>query len=202
MPVNKALRQKAEDLGITVDSRWSDTTIQQKIDEKEADNAAMGPGGIIPGTGVEGKDGETGPSKEAIMGAAVYDGKVLSTEATPKAIKAGVVAGDEKAQLVVKANQLGITVDDKWDANRLRGEIQFSREGRADLQVKGAVPPGEIADVNFDPATKADKQGKMQPGVIAPEPVEIPGVTIAGEPAVSVSGPTGGAVAKSTVVSA
>ena len=34
MAVNKDLRKKAEELGITVDSRWSDTTIQARIDEK------------------------------------------------------------------------------------------------------------------------------------------------------------------------
>jgi hypothetical protein len=195
MMMDAKLREKAAQLGITVDSRWSDTVIQAKIDEKEADNKAAGDGGIIPGLT------EDGPSKQAIAGAAVSDeGKVMATEATPKAVHGGVVAGDEKGLLITKANQLNILVDDKWDVARLRAEIQMAREGRADLQVKGAKPPSEYSDVNFDPATKADKKG-VQPGIIAAPTVTVPGVTIAGEPAVAVAGPTGGAVAKSAVVS-
>lgn len=195
--MDKALRKKAEDLGITVDSRWSDTTLQQRIDEKEADNKAAGPGGIIPGTGV---DDDAEQSKEALAGAAVYNGKVLPTEASPKAVKAfGAGFADELTRLKNKAFSLLVEVDDKWDVERLRGEIQFAREGRADLQVKGAVPPAEICDVNYDPATKEDKKGKMVPGVIQPEPTSIPGVTIAGQPAVAASAQTGGAVAASSV---
>ena len=193
------LRKEAEDLGITVDSRWSDTTIQARIDEKKADNKAMGPGGIVPGSGV---DDDKGPSKENIAGAAVDDkGNVLPTEATPKAIKSGVGGLDEKGRLALKASQLNIIVDDKWDAGRLRGEIQMAREGRADLQVKGAIPPAEWQDVNYDAATKADKLGK-QAGITPVEPIKIAGVTIAGEPAVMVPAPASGAVAASTVVSA
>ena len=200
MAVNKELRKKAEDLGVTVDPRWSDTTIQQKIEEKEADKEAMGKGGIIPGSGVD--DDKQGPSKENAAGAAVDDkGKVLPTEATPKAVKGGGVPADEKARLVLKASQLNIMVDDKWDAGRLRGEIQMAREGRADLQVKGAIPPGEWQDVNYDPATKADKLGK-QAGITPVEPVKIAGVTIAGEPAVMVPSPATGAVPASSVISA
>ena len=82
------LRKEAEDLGITVDSRWSDTTIQARIDEKKADNKAMGPGGIVPGSGV---DDNKGPSKENIAGAAIDDkGNVLATEATPKRSRVGL----------------------------------------------------------------------------------------------------------------
>ena len=198
MAVNKDLRKKAEELGVSVDPRWSDATIQQKIDEKEADKEVMGKGGFIPGSSVE---DNAGPSKEALAGAAVYDGKVLPTEATPKAVKAGGAALDEKSRLIAKALQLLVEVDDKWDEARLRGEIQFAREGRADLQVKGAIPPAEICAVDYDPATKADKQGKI-PGVVAPQTVDIPGVTIAGQPAVAIAGPTGGAVAKTAVVPA
>ena len=82
----------------------------------------------------------------------------------------------------------------------MRGEIQMAREGRADLQVKGAIPPAEYSDVNYDPATKADKLGK-QAGVTPVEPVKIAGVTIAGEPAVMVPSPATGAVPASAVVS-
>ena len=199
MAVNKELRKKAEDLGVTVDPRWSDTTLQARIDEKEADNEALGPGGIVPGSGVE---DDTGPSKENIAGAAIDDkGKVLATEATPKAVKSGVGGLDEKGRLALKASQLNIMVDDKWDASRLRGEIQMARDGRADLQVKGAIPPAEWCDVNFDAGTKADKLGK-QAGITPVEPIKIAGVTIAGEPAVMVPAPASGAVAASTVVSA
>jgi hypothetical protein len=150
---------------------------------------------IIPGSGVE--DGAL-PSKEALAGAAVYDGKVLPTEATPKAMKAGLGGLDDKGKLQLKASQLNVIVDDQWDEARLRGEIQMAREGRADLQVKGAVPPAEMSDVNSDPATKLDKQAAT-PGVIPASAVavDIPGVTIAGEPAVAVTGASGGAVPKS-----
>ena len=195
MAVNKELRQEAEDLGIAVDSRWSETTLRERIDEKKADNEITGKSNIVPAAGAT----YPGPKKEALMGAAVDDkGNVLQTEPTPKAIKGGLPAAGEKALLVAKALQLNIIVDDKWDADRLRGEIQMARMGRADLQVKGAVPPGEWSDVEFDPATKADKQGKLQPGVIVAEPTKVPGVTIAGEPAVV--GATGGAVPQSAVV--
>ena len=195
MAVNKQLRKEAEDLGIAVDSRWSETTLRERIDEKKADNEAAGPDGIVPSAG----GSYPGPSKENIAGAAMDDkGNVLPTEATPKAVKGGAGGLDEKGRLRAKASQLNILVDDKWDEARLRGEIQMARQGRADLQVKGAVPPGEWGDVDFDPATKADKLGKL-PGLTPIEPVKIPGVTIAGEPAVAMPGAVGGAVAASTV---
>lgn len=56
-----------------------------------------------------------------------------------------------------KAIELHVAVDPEWDEDRLRAEIQIAREGRADLQVKGAVPPGEMSDPNYDSATKSDK---------------------------------------------
>lgn len=81
---------------------------------------------------------------------------MLATEDTPKATKAGVII-DAKTRLIIAAEELGIEVDDQWDEARLRAEIQLAREGRADLQVKGAVPPAEYADVDYDPATAANK---------------------------------------------
>lgn len=148
------LRSEAESLGISVDSRWSDITLQSKIDEKKADNDAAGTAGIIGGT-------NDGPSKEAAQGAPVSDdGDRLKVEATPKAIhSASLPIIDDKTRLIVKAQELNITVDPTWDEDRLRGEIQMAREGRADLQVKGAVPPAGYGDPNYDPATKKDKDG-------------------------------------------
>lgn len=152
--MDSKLRSEAEAIGISVDSRWSDTTLRQKIDEKKADNSAAGTSGIIPGT-------NDGPSKEASSGAAMTDdGSKLKTEATPKAVHSGdAVNTDEKASLIQTATELNILVDDSWDVWRLRGEIQMAREGRADLQVKGAVPPKEYGNVDYDQATKADKAG-------------------------------------------
>lgn len=137
------LKKQAEDLGIKVDDRWSDATLQAKIDAKRADN---------------GDNGASGPSAAAASGAPVSDdGDKLKTEPTPKAQKAGVIL-DAKTLLQAKAIELNIEVDPDWDEDRLRGEIQIAREGRADLQVKGAVPPAGMADPDYDKATKADKE--------------------------------------------
>lgn len=98
-----------------------------------------------------------GPSKDAAAGAPVSDeGTTLKTEATPKAVKSGVKL-DEKTLLQAKAIELHVEVDPEWNEDRLRAEIQIAREGRADLQVKGAVPSKGMGDVNYDSATKADK---------------------------------------------
>lgn len=138
------LKQQAEKLGIKVDDRWSDATLQAKIAAAQQSD------------GVTGADVD-GPSKEAASGAPVSDdGAKLKTEATPKAVRSGVVL-DEKTLLQAKAIELHIEVDPEWDEARLRAEIQIAREGRADLQVKGAVPPAEMGDPNYDSATKADK---------------------------------------------
>lgn len=138
------LKQTAKDLGIKVDDRWSDETLKAKIAEAQAS-------GDKSGADVG------GPSKEAAAGLPVTDdGEELATEATPKAKKAGVIL-DEKTMLQAKAIELLIEVDPEWDEDRLRSEIQVAREGRADLQVKGAVPKAEMADTNYDSATKADK---------------------------------------------
>lgn len=99
-----------------------------------------------------------GPSKEALGGAPLADdGAKLKTEATPKAAKAGLTL-DELTLLRAKALELNIVVDEDWDEARLRGEIQQAREGRADLQVKGVIPPKEMSDPDYDLATKADKE--------------------------------------------
>ncbi len=98
-----------------------------------------------------------GPSAAAASGAPVADdGTKLKTEPTPKALKSNVVL-DEKTMLQAKAIELHVEVDPEWDEDRLRAEIQIAREGRADLQVKGAVPPKGMGDEDYDPATKADK---------------------------------------------
>lgn len=130
--------------GDEADARWSDATLRKKVDEAKAEQ------------GVTGADAD-GPSKEAASGAPVSDdGETLETEPTPKSIKSGVVL-DEKTLLQAKAIELHVEVDPEWDEDRLRAEIQIAREGRADLQVKGAVPPAEYGDKNYDSATKQDK---------------------------------------------
>src|SRR5688500_13771897 len=99
--MDNKLRKEAEELGIAVDSRWSDTTLRQKIDEKKADNAAAGTAGIIGGT-------NEGPSKEAALGAPLSDeGDRLKVEASPKAVhSASLPFIDEKIRLIVKAEEL------------------------------------------------------------------------------------------------
>lgn len=130
--------------GEDADARWSDATLKKKVDEAKAEQ------------GVSGADAD-GPSKEAAAGAPVSDeGEQLDTEPTPKALKSGVVL-DEKTMLQAKAIELHVEVDPDWDEDRLRAEIQIAREGRADLQVKGAVPPAEYGDKDYDSATKQDK---------------------------------------------
>lgn len=139
------LKAQAEALNIEVNGRWSDETLQKKIDEAKA------------AKGDAGASTNAGPSAAAAAGAAVADdGTKLKTEATPKATKAGVTI-DAKTRLIITAEELNIEVDENWDEDRLRAEIQMAREGRADLQVKGAVPPAEYGKVDFDPATKGDK---------------------------------------------
>lgn len=149
------LKAQAEKLGIEVNGRWSDDTLQKKIDEAKAEKGAnFGGKGDHDG---DGKDGGAAPSQAAIAGAPVADdGTELKTEATPKAAKATVTI-DAKTRLIITAEELNIVVDENWDEARLRGEIQMALEGRADLQVKGAIPPAEYGKVDFDPATQGDK---------------------------------------------
>lgn len=105
-----------------------------------------------------------GPSLEAAAGVPfLSDGTQAKREATPKAVHSGDVVitgtGDDKELIFLlrKCAELMILVDPKWDAQRLRGEIQMALEGRADLQVKGAVPSSAMGDVDYDPATKRNK---------------------------------------------
>ena len=105
-----------------------------------------------------------GPTIEAVAGVPfLSDGTRAKQEATPKSVHSGGVTiagtGEDKDLIFLlrKCAELGILVDPKWDANRLRGEIQMALEGRADLQVKGAVPSAEMGDVDYDPATKKNK---------------------------------------------
>lgn len=130
--------------GEDADNRWSEATLKKNVDDaKQAQ-------------GVSGADVD-GPSKEAASGAPVSDdGEKLQTEPTPKALKSGVLL-DEKTLLQAKAIELHVEVDSEWDEDRLRAEIQQAREGRADLQVKGAVPPAEYGKEDYDSATKKDK---------------------------------------------
>lgn len=99
------------------------------------------------------------------------DGNELQTEETAKVVHETVTASgnrevdnnvlpdmNARSPLVIKANELNIRVDPEWDDNRLRAEIQAAREGRADWQVKGAIPPAEYGDVNYDPQTASDKK--------------------------------------------
>ena len=194
------LKKQAEDLGITVDKRWSDETLQRKIDEakvgdpanhdpatsKETSNAAgeevqadnvanrknedgrtndvdfekntgPGPGNpdqrvIDPKTLTEGKPVET--PEAFIAGPAIdADGNKMKTEETPKVVHQTVSASgpreitnnvipdqNERSPLVIAAGSMGIMIDPSWDDQRILAEMQQAMEGRADLQVKGAVP--------------------------------------------------------------
>ena len=67
MAVTQELREKAEELGVTVDSRWSDTTIQQKIDEKKADEKPKGKGNIVPGSDVRTTRGRRRKTQPALL---------------------------------------------------------------------------------------------------------------------------------------
>lgn len=130
--------------GEDADNRWSDATLKKNVED--AKNAQGVTGADVPG-----------PSPEAKAGLPVSDeGNTLKTEATPKAVKSGVIL-DEKTMLQAKAIELHVEVDSEWGEDRLRAEIQIAREGRADLQVKGAVPPAEMGKPDYDSATKDDK---------------------------------------------
>ena len=107
-----------------------------------------------------------GPAIEAAAGVPIFDdGKhaPAQREATPKSLHSGdvrIAATGEDADimhLIRKCVELGILVDPKWSVNRLRGEIQMALEGRADLQVKGAVPTAAMGEIDHDPATKKHK---------------------------------------------
>jgi hypothetical protein len=157
------LKKQAEDLGIEVNPRWSDETLKKKIDEaKEAQDDAKKDNAPFGGKGDHDGDGTPGGSAPPLAqtGAPVADdGTPLKTEETPKATKAKVEL-DVKTRLTITAEELNIEVDEEWDEDRLRAEIQQAREGRADLQVKGAVPKPETAAVDYDPATRGDKEVK------------------------------------------
>lgn len=144
-----SLKAQLDALGIEDDARWSDETRRRKI--ADATNHK----------GIEPLDPVDGPSDAAKSGAPMTDdGKKLPTEATPKAAKSHVKL-DEHTMLVAKALELLIEVDEDWDDNRLRAEIQQAREGRADLQAKGAIPPAKTGAVDYDSATRADKEPEI-----------------------------------------
>lgn len=235
-----SLKKQAEDLGIKVDARWSDETVQRKIDEAKGQpfggkgdhdgNGAVG--GVAPSADqhvspdhwpaqsaetsnahgeeveadtvaeIKNDDGRTnavdlvknvgpGPGNpdqrhtdprtltdaqptrvEIVADKALDDkGKELKTEETPKVIHETVSASgnreidnniipDQNARpyLVQKANELNIRVDPVWSEDRIRAEIQAALEGRADWQVKGAIPPKEYGKVDFDAATQGEKR--------------------------------------------
>ena len=106
-----------------------------------------------------------GPSAEARAGLAMEDdGSKSQVEATPKSVHSQdfVVVQGQEAELMVltrKFVELNGIPDPKWDAARLRGEIQMALEGRADQQVKGRVPTAEQQDATSDPATAKHKSG-------------------------------------------
>ena len=115
-------------------------------------------------------------SVEVIADTPVDDkGNELQTEETPKVIHETVSASGnreidnnilpsmtERSPLVIKASQLGIRLDPEWDDSRIRAEIQAALEGRADWQVKGAVPPSEYGDLDYDAATQAEKRNDLK----------------------------------------
>lgn len=136
------LKEQAEALGIQVNGRWSDETLQKKIDEAKTAKVQQT---------AQAQQTPNDPAKPV-----ADDGSALKTEETPKASKANVTL-DAKTRLIITAEELNIEVDEDWDEDRLRAEIQMAREGRADLQIKGAVPPAEYGKVDYDPATAADK---------------------------------------------
>jgi hypothetical protein len=130
-----------------------------KAIEEEASRASAAAAAEIYDVG-----NDPGPSLEAAAGVPLLpDGSKAKREATPKAIHSGDVvisgtgADKELIFLLRKCGELGILIDPKWDANRLRGEIQMALEGRADLQVKGAVPSAEMGQEDYDPATRKHK---------------------------------------------
>lgn len=160
--------QYKELTGKDADARWSPDTLRRKVDEAKQENQPFGgkgdhdnDGKAGGAKGVEPIGDVDGPSKEAKTGAPMSDeGQKLPTEDTPKAVKSGVKL-DEHTMLIAKAQELLVEVDEDWDDDRLRAEIQMAREGRADLQVKGAVPPAGYGDVNYDSATKQDKEPEI-----------------------------------------
>lgn len=211
------LRKEAAGLGIDVDDRWSEATLQRKINEKrepgdpanhepaqtaetanaageetEADRVAerknddgrtapidyvknTGPGPGNPDQRVVDPKALTASAAVAdpvvIAGPAIGDdGKKLKTEETPKVIHETVSAEgareytnnvipdqSKRSPLVVQAEAYGIYVHPDWSDDRIRGELQMALEGRADLQVKGAVPPKDMGKEDYDAQTRAVK---------------------------------------------
>ncbi|RYG42976.1 hypothetical protein EON79_17880 [bacterium] len=86
------------------------------------------------------------------------DGNKMQTEETPKVIHETVSVAtreitnnvipdqNKRPPLVIAAEAMGIMVDPDWSEDRLKAELQQSLEGRADLQVKGAVPKLTMSD--------------------------------------------------------
>lgn len=176
--VSADLKKQAEELGINVDGRWGDERIRQEIDAK-LNEPSHERAGTAPDAGAaghelqgrqpfggkgdhdgDGKPGGTAPILAQTGAPVADDGTPLATEQTPKATKAKVEL-DVKTRLTITAEELNIEVDEDWDEDRLRAEIQMAREGRADLQVKGAVPPAEYGRVDYDEATRANKDPKV-----------------------------------------
>ena len=101
-------------------------------------------------------------------------GNELATEETPKMVNQTVTAAgareytnnvlpdmSQRRPLVQEAETININVDPDWDDDRLRAEIEMARQGRADLQVKGAVPPAEFGRVDYDQATAQQKRATV-----------------------------------------
>lgn len=210
------LKKQAEALNIEVDGRWSDETLQRKIDEaQQGDPANHEPAQTAETANVAGeeteadrvaerknKDGRTNPvdfvkntepgpgnpdqrvedpkaltdsapvtEPVIIAGPAIdADGNKMKTEETPKVVHETVSAAGsreitnntipdmaKRRPLVIQAEAHGIYVDPDWSDDRIRGELQIALEGRADLQVKGAVPTAEMGKEDYDAQTRAVK---------------------------------------------
>lgn len=187
------LRQEASRLGVDVDERWNEATLQRKINEKMAELGEMpdeqaerknrtgqtnpedltknkgepGPGNpealvIDPKTLT---DAEPVNERREVVADTPFDdeGNKLSTEETPKVIHETRSAASreitnntladmsDRDPLVIQAQTMGIYVDPSWSRDRLRREIHMAGLGRADLQVKGAIP-----NETFDAPTVGD----------------------------------------------
>lgn len=147
-------------------------TANARGEETESDNAAAQNTDPDPGPG--------SPDLRVIDPASLMDGDTQSGKRdegrlpraeTPKIVHETVSAFSReitdnvipdmaaRAPLVRRAEEVGIHVDPSWEEKRIRAEIQMALEGRADLQVRGAVPPGKWGSLDYDAATAGQKTG-------------------------------------------
>lgn len=168
-----SLKKRAEELGIDIDGRWGDARLKEEIAKAEK----TGQTSTKPGPGNPDEKVKADPGKP----------EGFKTEKTPKMVHSTMTAAPPREitnndvpdqsmrrPLLVEAEHMGIYVDPKWDDARLRAELQMSREGRADLQVKGAVPPAEWGSVGYDTATAGGKAMEATPEKIKTGKDEVP----------------------------